>query len=123
MRSSRARFARLERPKPRRARNRRSIWCRIAAWWTSVGAWASYCRVADAGHSSPAGDGAGGASHEERSPYMSEPSRDDDITEIVDEIVDDMDPVRVDREAERLDLGVDELLGLVVAEVKARVRS
>lgn len=45
----------------------------------------------------------------------------DDREEVVDEIVDDMDPVRIDREADRLDLTVDELIARVVTELKARL--
>jgi hypothetical protein len=45
----------------------------------------------------------------------------DDRTEVVDELVDALDPAHVAREAERLDLALDELLARVVTEVKARL--
>lgn len=46
---------------------------------------------------------------------------DDQIVEIVDELVDSLDPLTVQREADRLELPVDELLTRVVAETKARL--
>lgn len=45
----------------------------------------------------------------------------DDISEIVDEIADDVDPVRIEREAERLGLKPEQLLDRVVNEVMARI--
>jgi hypothetical protein len=48
-------------------------------------------------------------------------SNDDEISEIVDEIVDEMNPVRVEREAERLGITVDDLLARIVTEMNARL--
>lgn len=45
----------------------------------------------------------------------------DDIIEVVDEIVDDIDPSRVDRLAGRLELTHDELIERIVNELKARL--
>lgn len=45
----------------------------------------------------------------------------DDVSEVVDELADELDPARVEREAERLGVTVDELLQRVVTEVKARL--
>lgn len=44
-----------------------------------------------------------------------------DIVEVVDEIVDDIDPPNIKREAERLGISTDELLDRIVVEVKARL--
>lgn len=44
-----------------------------------------------------------------------------DILEVVDEIADDADPIRIENEAERLGLPVDKLLEMVVNEIKARI--
>ena len=46
---------------------------------------------------------------------------DNDIVEIVDEIVDDIDPRTIEREAERLGLTTDELINRVVTELKSRI--
>lgn len=45
----------------------------------------------------------------------------DDVAELVDEITDDLDPERLRREADRLNISVDALLGRVAEEVKARL--
>jgi hypothetical protein len=44
----------------------------------------------------------------------------DDLSEVVDEIVDDMDPLRLENEAERLGVTVVELIDRVAVEAKAR---
>lgn len=46
----------------------------------------------------------------------------DDISEVVDELADELNPPRVEREAERLGISVDELLQRVVTEVTARLQ-
>lgn len=46
-----------------------------------------------------------------------------EITEVVDEIVDDMDPSRIESEAERLGLKAEDLLARVFAEARERVRN
>lgn len=45
----------------------------------------------------------------------------DDIVEVVDEIADEVNPDRIDREARRLGISTDELLDRVVVEIKARL--
>jgi hypothetical protein len=45
-----------------------------------------------------------------------------DIIDTVDEIVDDIDPVRIEREADRLGLSTDELIERVLHQLKTRVR-
>jgi hypothetical protein len=45
----------------------------------------------------------------------------DDVAEVVDEMADELDPVHVLSEANRLGVSVDDLLDRVVAEVKARL--
>jgi division protein CdvB (Snf7/Vps24/ESCRT-III family) len=45
----------------------------------------------------------------------------DDIIEVVDEIVDDINPNRVDRVLEQLDLTLDDLMTRVTNELKARL--
>lgn len=45
-----------------------------------------------------------------------------DIIEIVDEIADDVDPVRIERAADRLGISPAELLKRVMAEVEARLQ-
>jgi hypothetical protein len=45
----------------------------------------------------------------------------DDITEVVDEIADDIDPPRLEREAERLGITADTLLARVTVEVLTRL--
>jgi hypothetical protein len=44
-----------------------------------------------------------------------------DIVEVVDEIVDDMDPTRVESEAERLGITTDNLIDRCVHEMKSRL--
>jgi len=46
---------------------------------------------------------------------------DDDIVEVVDEIVDDIDPTRIESEAKRLNITVDVLMTRVIAELSARL--
>ena len=46
---------------------------------------------------------------------------DDDIVEVVDEIVDDIDPMRIEREAKRLDITTGVLMDRIVTELKARI--
>lgn len=46
---------------------------------------------------------------------------DNDIVEVVDEIVDDLDPMRLEREAHRLALTTEQLLKRVIAETRARL--
>lgn len=48
-------------------------------------------------------------------------TEEEDISEVVDEIVDDMDPTRITREAEMLGIKEDELLRRVNNEMKARI--
>lgn len=48
-------------------------------------------------------------------------SNNDEISEIVDEIVDDLDPARIEREARRLGITVDDLLARIVTEMNARL--
>lgn len=45
----------------------------------------------------------------------------DDIAEVVDEIVDDLDPDRVVREATRLGMSVARLLDAIMVETTARL--
>ena len=45
---------------------------------------------------------------------------DDQIIEVVDEIADDVDPVRVEREAQRLGITVEELMHRVTVEILSR---
>jgi len=47
--------------------------------------------------------------------------RDEDIGLVVDEIVDDMDPARLEREAGRLNIPVEQLLDRVLVEARYRV--
>ena len=47
--------------------------------------------------------------------------RHQDLLEVVDEITDDLDPARIEQEAERYGLTTDELLGMVVTETRARI--
>jgi hypothetical protein len=47
---------------------------------------------------------------------------DDETIEVVDKIVADLDPPRIEREARRLGVTVTVLLGQVVEEMKARLR-
>jgi hypothetical protein len=49
------------------------------------------------------------------------PMTEEDIVEVVDEIADDVDPPRIEREADRLGLTPDELLNRVVTEVMTRL--
>jgi hypothetical protein len=44
-----------------------------------------------------------------------------DIVEVVDEIVDDVDPSRIEREAERLGISKDELMSRILNELRARL--
>lgn len=48
-------------------------------------------------------------------------TREEDISEVVDEFVDTLDPLRLDREAERLEITRDDLIARVVNETKARL--
>lgn len=48
-------------------------------------------------------------------------SNEDQITEVVDEIVDDLDPVRIENEAERLGITSQVLIDRVANEAKIRV--
>jgi hypothetical protein len=48
-------------------------------------------------------------------------STESDIIEVVDEIVDDMNPPRIESEAERLGLTPEELLARVTAEALSRL--
>lgn len=50
-------------------------------------------------------------------------SADDDVVEVVDEIVDDMDPARIVREAERLGVAIPDLMDRVYNELQARLAS
>jgi hypothetical protein len=45
----------------------------------------------------------------------------DDFSEVVDEIVDDLNPERVEREAARLNVSVNALLEGIVNETRARL--
>lgn len=45
----------------------------------------------------------------------------DDITDVVDEIADEIDPARIEREAIRLGIDPHELIDRVATELKARV--
>lgn len=45
-----------------------------------------------------------------------------DISEVVDEFVDELDPTRVEREVERLGLSTEELFDRIVVETKTRLR-
>jgi len=44
-----------------------------------------------------------------------------DVVDVVDEIVDDIDPSRFMREAAKLGLTVEELIGRVANELRARI--
>jgi hypothetical protein len=46
---------------------------------------------------------------------------DDDIVQVVDEIVDDMDPLRIENEINRLGIPLDTLLQRVLVELKDRL--
>lgn len=45
----------------------------------------------------------------------------DDVSEVVDEFTDELNPPRIESEADRLGISVDELLQRIVTEVKARI--
>jgi uncharacterized protein YidB (DUF937 family) len=48
-------------------------------------------------------------------------SNENDIVNAVDEIVDNLDPDDVEREARRLGISTDELLDRITVEIKARL--
>ena len=82
----------------------------------------SYWRREDVEHWSRTADRRPGRRWPEPPTRKDPMTTDDDVVEIVDELVDELDPVRVEREAERLGLSVDELLARIVAETKDRIR-
>lgn len=45
----------------------------------------------------------------------------DDLTEIVEEIVDDMDPIRIDRVCDLHELRLEDLIAKIADELKARL--
>ena len=49
--------------------------------------------------------------------------REGDLSDLVDEIVDELDPARIEMEADHYGLTTDEFMGRVVTELRARIRS